>query len=216
MQYYRECPYCGAHLDPCELCDCRQETQEDASDAAEPSSQEIAFGCGVSLSNPRSDVNHCLQLREIRQQAGVMAKDAALVVREIFPKFNRQLLAQCEAWDKYGVVIHPDGLAAICKAYGVSPPVSEEPPPAEMPENEAPATGLTQCDRILRHFKDFGSITSPEAMKEYGIMRLASRISDLKRLGYTIEVTTENGKNRYGEKTSYARYSLKGVPNEPE
>lgn len=77
----------------------------------------------------------------------------------------------------------------------------------------SPDSSFTQCDRILRHFKDYGSITSLEAMQEYGIMRLASRISDLKRLGYVISVATENGKNRYGEKTSYARYSLKEVPN---
>ena len=69
---------------------------------------------------------------------------------------------------------------------------------------------MTQCERILRHFKDYGSITSLEAMKEYGIMRLASRISDLRKMGYDIEVTTETSKNRYGEKTSYARYSLRG------
>lgn len=25
--YYNECPYCGANLDPCEKCDCR-ETEE--------------------------------------------------------------------------------------------------------------------------------------------------------------------------------------------
>ena len=32
----------------------------------------------------------------------------------------------------------------------------------------------TQCDRILRHLKDYGSITSLEAISEYGILRLAS------------------------------------------
>lgn len=69
---------------------------------------------------------------------------------------------------------------------------------------------MTQCEFILRHFKDYGSITSLEAMQEYGIMRLASRISDLRKMGYNIEVVTETGKNRYGEKTSYARYSMKG------
>ena len=42
---------------------------------------------------------------------------------------------------------------------------------------------MTQCERILRHMKDYGSITSLEAVTEYGIMRLASRINDLKRMG---------------------------------
>ena len=67
---------------------------------------------------------------------------------------------------------------------------------------------MTQCEKILRHMQDFGSITSLEAMQEYGIMRLASRISDLKRMGTPIRVETVKGKNRYGEATSYARYSL--------
>ena len=51
---------------------------------------------------------------------------------------------------------------------------------------------LTQCERIIRHLKDYGSITSREAMLEYGIMRLASRINDLKGQGYAI--SSEIGK----------------------
>lgn len=68
---------------------------------------------------------------------------------------------------------------------------------------------MTQCEKILRHMEDYGSITSLEAMNEYGIMRLASRISDIKHLGIPIQKEMVSGKNRYGESTSYARYSLK-------
>lgn len=67
---------------------------------------------------------------------------------------------------------------------------------------------MTQCEKILRHMEDYGSISSLEAVNEYGIMRLASRISDLKRMGIPIRKETVKGKNRYGEATSYARYSL--------
>lgn len=67
---------------------------------------------------------------------------------------------------------------------------------------------VTQCDRVLRHLNDFGSITSLEAMKEYGIMRLASRISDLKRQGYRFKITVVAGKNRYGEPTHFNEYRL--------
>lgn len=67
---------------------------------------------------------------------------------------------------------------------------------------------MTQCDRIVRHLQDYGSITSLEAMKEYGIMRLASRINDLKRRGYKIISITEKSKNRYGEPTYYSVYML--------
>ena len=67
---------------------------------------------------------------------------------------------------------------------------------------------MTLCVRIIRHLQDYGSITSLEAMKEYGIMRLASRINDLKRRGYKIISITEKSKNRYGEPTYYSVYML--------
>lgn len=67
---------------------------------------------------------------------------------------------------------------------------------------------MTQNSRVLRHLRDYGSITSQEAMSEYGIMRLASRVCELRRQGYDIQSTMETGENRYGEKTSYTRYTL--------
>ena len=68
---------------------------------------------------------------------------------------------------------------------------------------------VTQCERIYRHLKDYGSITSLEAMQEYGIMRLASRISDLRKMGIPIESETVSSKNRYGEKTRFSKYYLR-------
>lgn len=67
---------------------------------------------------------------------------------------------------------------------------------------------MTQNERILRHLDKYGSITSLEAMQEYGIMRLASRINDIKRSGVEIKTETVTGKNRFGEPTHYVRYSL--------
>ncbi len=66
----------------------------------------------------------------------------------------------------------------------------------------------TQCERILQYIEETGSITQMEALKEFGCMRLASRISDLKRQGVPVKRTMETAKNRYGEPVSYARYSL--------
>ena len=68
---------------------------------------------------------------------------------------------------------------------------------------------MTQTEKILRHMRAFGSITSLEAMNEYGIMRLASRISDLKKQGYPITSTVETVKNRFGENCYIKRYSLR-------
>ena len=67
---------------------------------------------------------------------------------------------------------------------------------------------MTQTERIIRHLKDYGSITSLEAMNEYGIMRLASRICDLKAMGYTIKSERTEAKNRYGEPIWYATYKM--------
>ena len=66
----------------------------------------------------------------------------------------------------------------------------------------------TQNERVLRYMQDYGSITQLDALREFGCMRLASRISDLKRQGYNIQVSMESGKNRYNEKISYARYRI--------
>ena len=66
----------------------------------------------------------------------------------------------------------------------------------------------TQCDRILRHMKDFGSITAMEAMQEYGVYRLAARIADLKAQGIAIVSEMVTGKNKYGEATHYSVYRL--------
>lgn len=67
---------------------------------------------------------------------------------------------------------------------------------------------MTQCERVLQHIHDYGSITQWEAMYEYGIMRLASRISDLKKLGYPIEREMVTRKNRFGENVTFANYHL--------
>lgn len=66
----------------------------------------------------------------------------------------------------------------------------------------------TQCDRILRYIEEKGSITQLQALKEFGCMRLASRMSDLKKRGYPVEKRMETAKNRYGESVRYARYSI--------
>lgn len=71
----------------------------------------------------------------------------------------------------------------------------------------------TQNQRILDYIAEFGSITQLDALKDLGVMRLASRISDLKRLGYPIESRTEAVKNRYNETCHIKRYSLQGGAN---
>ena len=67
---------------------------------------------------------------------------------------------------------------------------------------------MTQCEQVIRHMEESGSITSLEAMQEYGIMRLASRINDLKKSGVPIHREIVSRKNRFGEMVTFARYSI--------
>lgn len=65
---------------------------------------------------------------------------------------------------------------------------------------------MTQNEKVLDYIRQYGSITPLEAFERFDIMRLASRISDLKKLGYPIFSKTETRINSAGEKKSYARY----------
>lgn len=65
-----------------------------------------------------------------------------------------------------------------------------------------------QTDKVIEHILAYGSITAAEAYSEFGCMRLASRICDLKAAGYNIGKVMEEGKNRYGEPERHARYFL--------
>ena len=66
----------------------------------------------------------------------------------------------------------------------------------------------TQAERILAYIEEFGSITQMDALRDLGCMRLASRISDLKKKGYHIESELEPVKNRYGETSYIKRYKI--------
>ena len=66
----------------------------------------------------------------------------------------------------------------------------------------------TQNQRILNYINEFGSITQLEALRDLGVMRLASRISDLRSKGWSIISQREAVENRYGEKCYIKRCSL--------
>lgn len=68
----------------------------------------------------------------------------------------------------------------------------------------------TQNDRIVDYMREFGGITQLEALRDLGVLRLASRISDLKRCGVAIASEFIEIKNRYGESCRVKRYRLAG------
>ena len=67
---------------------------------------------------------------------------------------------------------------------------------------------MSQCERIVQYINQHGSISTLEAFTDLGCTRLASRITDLKRQGYNIKSEYTEGKNRYGEKVYFKKYSF--------
>ena len=62
-------------------------------------------------------------------------------------------------------------------------------------------------DAILWHLKFYGSITSYEAIKEYGATRLSAIIFNHRKKGYRIESMPINKKTRFGKTTTIAKYT---------
>ena len=71
----------------------------------------------------------------------------------------------------------------------------------------------TQAERVLAYIERFGSITQYEALQDLGVMRLASRISELKKNGYPIQSEVVSVKNRFEEDCYIKRYSLAVTAN---
>lgn len=65
---------------------------------------------------------------------------------------------------------------------------------------------MTQRDKIRNYMKAYGGITPLDAMKDLGIMRLASRISEMVKDGEPITRSIVSDKNRDGETVHYAKY----------
>ena len=66
-----------------------------------------------------------------------------------------------------------------------------------------------QNKRIIEYMAQHGGITQLDALKHCGVMRLASRISDLRMRGHSIDSEMVTVKNQFGEECRIKRYSLK-------
>lgn len=68
---------------------------------------------------------------------------------------------------------------------------------------------MNKTKAILLHLEEKGSITSWEAIKEYGATRLSAIIYNLRHnYNLSIESREVSFKDRYGNNSSYAEYIL--------
>ena len=67
---------------------------------------------------------------------------------------------------------------------------------------------IIQEDRVLGYIFKNGSITSLDAIREFGITRLSAKIYNLRKEGFKIRTDFRSEKNRYGDIVSFAVYSL--------
>ena len=74
----------------------------------------------------------------------------------------------------------------------------------------------TQAQRVLDYMQEFNGITQLEALRDLGVMRLASRISDLRRQGHPIVSELVTVENRFGEKCHVKKYSIRKGANNAE
>lgn len=65
-----------------------------------------------------------------------------------------------------------------------------------------------QKELVLKYINDFGYITSWQAYQDLGITQLATRISELKELGYQFRTENVKTKNRYEKPSHYYKYYL--------
>lgn len=68
---------------------------------------------------------------------------------------------------------------------------------------------MTQTQAVLDWLKTHASISSMEAIKEFGATRLSAIIFNLRKRGYNIETVKCEGTDRFGNKMTFARYYLR-------
>ena len=68
---------------------------------------------------------------------------------------------------------------------------------------------VNKTTEVLRHLREYGSITSDEAWRYFGATRLSAIIFRLRRKGHEIETVMCDMRDRYGSPVKFARYCLR-------
>lgn len=67
-----------------------------------------------------------------------------------------------------------------------------------------------KTEKVLNHLKEYGSITSLEAIELYGATRLSAIIFNLRKRGFDIDTIDLPFTDRFGTKSTYGKYVLNG------
>lgn len=71
---------------------------------------------------------------------------------------------------------------------------------------------MTQTQAVLEWLQTNASISSMEAINNFGATRLGAIIFNLRRKGYNIETVMVDGRDRFGNQMRFARYYLRDSP----
>ena len=72
-------------------------------------------------------------------------------------------------------------------------------------------TPKNQHEAVLWHLNEYNTITSWEAIKEYGATRLSAIIYNLRDNGYIITTNMKTTKNRFGRNVNYSEYKWEHI-----
>lgn len=78
-----------------------------------------------------------------------------------------------------------------------------------------PHPDRTQVARVLAFLQSGHSLESMEAIRRFGITRLASVIDDLRRQGYPVTTDLVSFRAASGVRSRFARYRLAGLSVQP-
>lgn len=74
--------------------------------------------------------------------------------------------------------------------------------------SESGNSNPNQVNQVIAYMRKHGSITQGEALLYLSVARLPSRISEMKKAGIAIKKDWVFGKNQFGKKTRFMRYSF--------
>lgn len=110
---YRECPCCGAVLDPGEVCECQKEKGLPDANQTSPADSEATTANSISRDKSQVKMN---PLRELRISKNLAAKDMVTTVRDLYPLYDKTLQSKCER-DEYGIDLKPKAMDALLEKY---------------------------------------------------------------------------------------------------